>query len=312
MTAKTTPETRALLDALEGLGLPPLHTLTPEQGRDMRRRAAAAAGHGEPEPVASVRDVEIEGPGGPLALRLYEPEGWAPGGGTLVYFHGGGWVLGNLDTHDALARGLANASGLRVVATDYRLAPEHPHPAALEDAWAAVRWARSQEEGALLVGGDSAGGHLATCVAARARGTELDLAGQLLIYPVTDLASFETPSYEEFAEGYWLTRPGMAWFRGHYVPASTSLRDPDVSPLYREDLTGLPPAVIMAAECDVLRDEGAAYARRLEEEGGCQVTYRRYQGVIHGFMALAGVIPEGRTAIQEAGADLRKLAESAE
>ncbi len=275
----------------------------------MRRRAAGVAHHGEPEPVGRVEDLEIEGPGGPLRLRVYEPVTSPPG--TLVYFHGGGWVLGNLDTHDALARGLANASGLRVVAVDYRLAPEHPHPAALEDARAAVCWARAREVGALLVGGDSAGGHLATCVAAGARGTGLALAGQLLVYPVTDLASFDRPSYEAFAEGYWLTRPGMEWFRGHYLTAGTDRRDADVSPLYRENLEDMPPAVIVAAECDVLRDEGVAYAVRLEE-AGCDVTYRIYPGVIHGFMALAGLIPEGRDAIEMTGARLRALAEGAE
>jgi len=294
-----------VLEALEGLGLPPLHTLTPEEAREMRKAAAALAEGSDPEPVGSVEDREIAGEGGPLPVRVYTPERRSgDGGGTLVYFHGGGWVLGSLDTHDALCRGLANASGVRVVATGYRLAPEHPHPAALEDACTATAWAADRWAGPVVVGGDSAGGHLATCVAARARGTALRLSGQLLIYPVTDLASFDTPSYAAFAEGYWLTRAGMAWFRRHYLPEGTAAADPDVSPLRRTDLAGLPPALIVAAECDVLRDEGAAYARRLEE-AGCEADYRLYDGVIHGFMALAGAIPEGGVAIHETGAWLR-------
>ncbi|MGI9629053.1 MAG: alpha/beta hydrolase, partial [Longimicrobiales bacterium] len=183
---------------------------------------------------------------------------------------------------------------------------EHHHPAALEDAWAATRWMADEAPGPLFVGGDSAGGHLATCVAARARGTGMSVEGQLLIYPVTDLSRLDTQSYDQFAEGYWLTGAAMEWFRGHYLGKDGDPSDPDVSPLLRGDLSGMPPAVVIAADCDVLRDEGRAYADRLEA-AGCQVDYRFYEGVIHGFFAMPGAIPEGRKAIQEAGSAIREL-----
>jgi acetyl esterase len=299
-----TPETRRILSELAGLGLPPLHTLTPDEARRMRAEAARLAGAPAPEPVASVADAALRGPGGEIAVRLYEPDGWVRGGGSIVYFHGGGWVLGNLDTHDALCRGLANASGLRVMATDYRLAPEAPHPAALEDAWAATTWLADKEPGALVVGGDSAGGHIATNVAARARGSAVQIAAQLLIYPVTDLSRFDTPSYETFREGYWLTKASMGWFRDHYVPSGSDTRHPDVSPLYREDLSGMPPAVVVGAACDVLADEGRSYTDRLVE-AGCDVQYRCWDDVIHGFAAMPGSIQEGRDALGWAGEAIR-------
>jgi acetyl esterase len=300
-----TPETRAFLAGLAGLGLPPLHTLTPVDARRMRAEAARLAGAPQSEPVASVADATLDGPGGGLGVRFYEPEGWARGGGSIVYFHGGGWVFGDLDTHDALCRSLANASGLRVMATEYRLAPEAPHPAALEDAWAATAWMASKEPGPLVVGGDSAGGHLATNVAARARGTEVRIAGQLLIYPVMDLDRMDTVSYDAFGEGYWLTRASMEWFRGHYVPDEAVRHHPDVSPLRRDDLSGMPPAVVLAAACDVLVDEGRVYADRLAD-AGCDVQYRVWADVIHGFAAMPGTIPEGRAALAWAGDALRR------
>jgi acetyl esterase len=309
-TEELTPETRALLDGLAALGLPPLHTQTPEGARAMREEVAELAGAPVVEPVAVVSDGTIAGPGGPLAVRFYQPEGWEPGAGSVAYFHGGGWVLGDLETHDGLCRGLANRSGLRVMATDYRRAPESPHPAALEDAWAATEWLRAEEEGPLVLGGDSCGGHIATIVAARARGTELGVSAQLLIYPVTDLSRFDTESYARYADGYWLTKASMGWFRGHYLPADADPAEPDVSPLLRDDLQGMPPAVVVAAACDVLLDEGRAYADRLID-AGCPVEYRRYDDVIHGFAAMPGVIPEGRDALAWAGAALRRALEAA-
>lgn len=299
-----TPATKGFLAGLAGLGLPPLHTLEPVEARRMRAEAARLAGVPEAESVASVADAVLEGPGGELGVRIYEPEGWKRGEGSVVYFHGGGWVMGNLDTHDALCRSLANASGLRVMATDYRLAPEAPHPAALEDAWAATTWMATKEPGPLVVGGDSAGGHIATNVAARARGSEVRIGAQLLIYPVTDLSRLDTPSYAAYEDGYWLTKAAMAWFRDHYVPASVDLRHPDVSPLYRDDLAGMPPAVVLAASCDVLFDEGRAYADRLAE-AGCDVQYRVWDDVIHGFAAMPAAIPEGRESLAWAGDALR-------
>jgi acetyl esterase len=300
------PETKAFLGGLAALELPPLHELTPDEARRMRAQAAHLAAAPDLEPVASVADAEIPGPDGVVPVRVYEPDGWVAGGGSIGYYHGGGWVFGNLDTHDALCRGLANASGLRVMATAYRLAPEAPHPAALRDAWAATSWLSERETGPLVVAGDSAGGHIATNMAARARGSTLRIAAQLLIYPVTDLSRLDTPSYVRYGEGYWLTRASMEWFRGHYLSGSAPKDDPEISPLCREDLTGLPPAVVVAAACDVLVDEGRAYAERLAS-AGCETRYRAWEGVIHGFAAMPGTIPEGAEALRWAGSELRRL-----
>jgi acetyl esterase/lipase len=302
-----TPETRALLDALDRMGLPPLHTMTPLEARAMREAAARVGRAPTPEPVASIENRSIPTPWGPLPVRLYTPADWDGTGGSVVYFHGGGWVLGNLDTHDAPCRALANSAGMLVMSVAYRLAPEFRHPAALDDAWAAAEWMAQQHVGPLFVAGDSAGGHMATCVAANARGSALRLAGQLLVYPVTDLSRFDTGSYRRYANGFWLTRASMEWFRDHYLPPEVVRTEPEVSPLLREDLTGLPPAIVVAAECDVLQDEGFAYAGRLRD-AGCDVRYHRYDGVIHGFFAMPALIPEAREAINAAASFLRTLA----
>jgi acetyl esterase len=306
MTPSLTPQARSILASLEGMGLPPLHTLTPSEARWMRTEAAQLAASPAVEPVSDVHDEVISGADGALEVRIYEPAGWVPGAGSMAYFHGGGWVLGDLDTHDALCRGLANASGFRVMATHYRRAPEARHPAAIEDAWTATTWLAQEESGPLLVGGDSCGGHMATVVAARSRTSGMALAAQLLVYPVTDLGRFDRPSYDTFAEGFWLTRASMAWFRGHYLPQDADVTDPDVSPLRREDLHAMPPAVVVAAGCDVLLDEGLAYAERLREAGGL-VAYQCWDGVIHGFVAMPDAFPEAREALRWASGELRRL-----
>ena len=302
-------DSRDVLEAMADLGLPPIHSLTPVEARSLRKQTASVTG-GPVEPVGAVRDLEFGGPGGSLKAREYVPASPSHTPGTLVYFHGGGWVMGNLDTHDALCRGLTNAAGLRLVAIDYRLAPEHPHPAAVDDAWAATRWARKTWPGPLAVGGDSAGGHLATTVASMARDDGLSLAAQVLIYPVTDLSRLDRPSYDAFAEGYWLTRDAMVWFRDHFLPRGHDPTDPMVSPLLRADVSGMAPAIVVLAECDVLRDEGRAYAGRLEEMGGLSACVE-YSGVIHGFVAMPGVIAKGRQAIQRIGQTLGPLMEAA-
>ena len=316
MTHALTPETRSLLDKVSELNLPPLHTLTPAEARQMRGEVARLAASSEVEPVFSVQDRRCGGAGDAaqdversVGIRVYEPEGWVEGAGSIAYFHGGGWVLGNLDTHDALCRCLANASGLRVVSTDYRRAPEVPHPAAIDDAWVVTRWLAEEESGPLVVGGDSCGGHIATVVAARGRDSGISIAAQLLIYPVTDLSSFDRPSYEMFAEGYWLTRASMGWFRDHYLPLGTDRTDPEVSPLGQDDLRGLAPVVMVAAQCDVLRDEGEAYGQRLRE-AGCSVAYRCWEGVIHGFAAMPAVFGEARAALTWAADELQALLEA--
>ena len=302
MTAKLTPEVEDLLQRMRALNMPAFHTLTPVEARGLREQTAALTAGERIEVSGTVNDRVIDVAHGAIPVRFYTPRAWQRG--SVAYFHGGGWVMGDLDTHDALCRGLTNASHLRVMAVQYRLAPEHPYPAAMDDAWAATRWLAQDDPGAIAVGGDSAGGTLATCVAARARETDVDIAAQLLIYPVTDMHAFDTTSYGEFSEGYWLTSKAMEWFRSYYVPDETDWKAPDVSPLYRNDVTGMPSAMVITAHFDVLRDEGAAYARRLRE-AGVDVTHRCYDGMIHGFMAMPGIFPQGAAALAEAGEMLR-------
>jgi len=257
--------------------------------------------------VGGVEDRDIPGPGGTLPLRIYRPKDGGCGG-TLVYLHGGGFVLGSLDTHDAVCCALAAFSGCVVASVGYRLAPEHKHPAAILDAFAATEWvsAHAAELGGdparLAVGGDSAGGNLAANVAlmARDRGAP-PVAFQLLIYPTTH-GRTRTPSQDEFAEGYFLTRDLMSWFSAQYMDGAT--RFPYGAPFDAEDLRGLPPALVITAEYDPLRDQGAQYADRLRE-AGVPVEYTCYDGTIHGFVSFAAAIDKGRVALAQCGTALR-------
>ena len=260
------------------------------------------------EPVAHVEERSVPGADGEIPARIYAPEG-SEARPPLVFFHGGGWVIGNLDTHDGKARKLANASGRSVVSVGYRLAPEHPFPAPAEDCYAATAWVDAHREavrggpGPLAVAGDSAGGNLAGAVALMARDRGGPALGfQLLIYPVAD-CDFERPSYRQNAEGYMLTRDVMMWFWDQHVPDVARRRDPYVNLVAAEDLRGLPPARVITAEYDPLRDEGEAYAARLEA-AGVPVTCRRYDGMIHGFLSFADFVAVGKEALQEAAAAL--------
>ncbi len=301
------PQVRALLDQMASDSLPPLNALPVAAAR----QAAEVLGsmHGAPEPVADVDNRTIRGPTGAIPIRIYTPSGNAPFP-VLVFFHGGGWVIGNLDTHDGVCRSLANAARCVVVSVDYRLAPEHKFPAAAEDAYAAAQWAAANaasiggDPTRVAVGGDSAGGNLAAVVAlmARDRGA-LSLRYQLLVYPVTDSAC-DTPSYRENADGYFLTKDMMLWFWNHYLRGDADRSNPYAAPLRAADLRGLPPALVMTAEFDPLRDEGEAYAARLRE-AGVPVRLSRYEGLIHGFFGMSGVIDQARTAVEEAAAGLR-------
>lgn len=232
-------------------------------------------------------DEAADGPGGPIPLRLYTPRAPGPRPG-LIWFHGGGWVTGSLDSHDGLCRQLALDTGAVVVAVDYRLAPEHRFPAAVEDALAATRWVADRaarlgiDAGRLAVGGDSAGGNLAAVVSAIARDGGPPLCWQLLVYPITD-CDLDTPSYRENAVGYLLTRAGMAWFWDHYLPDPASRAHPHASPLRAPDLSNLPPAYVITAEYDPLRDEGESYARRLRD-AGVPTRLDRFEGMVHGFL----------------------------
>jgi acetyl esterase len=308
---KLYPEVRALLEANAAEGAPAIETLSPVAARQAAIDALKAAG-GQPEEIGSVRNLRIPHPERPIPIRIFTPaaEGPFP---CLVYFHGGGWVLCDLDTHDAVCRAIARRAGAVVVAVDYRLSPEYKFPAAVEDCYAATQWvtanaARLQvDPGGIAVGGDSAGGTLSTvmCLKSRDEGGP-PLALQVLVYPVTNLASFDTPSYREFAEGYYLTRAEMEWFRGHYLAHAEDAQNPYASPLLAPDLRGLPPALVITAECDTLRDEGEAYAKRLAE-AGVEVTCTRYIGMIHPFFSLAGVFSQARRAVEQVAAAVRSL-----
>ena len=232
----------------------------------------------------------------------------------LVFFHGGGFVIGDLDTHDDLCRCLANGSGCRVVAVDYRLAPEHPFPAAVEDCWAAMKWIAEHASdfgiaGPIAVGGDSAGGNLAAVVAQLAKSEGPRIAFQLLIYPVTQLGGPEMPSMQENAKGYFLERESMQWFTRMYCPDAAQRSDPRLSPLIAKDLSGLPPAYVATAGFDPLRDEGKAYADKLDA-AGVPVTHVNYPGMIHGFFSLRGLIPKAREAVAASAAAVRAALEA--
>jgi len=286
-----------------------------------RRRAAIAsllAFGGEPEAVARIEQQSLPGPAGSLRARVYTPAG-APAGALpgLVYFHGGGFVAGSLETHDGICRSLANASGCRVVAVDYRLGPEAPFPAAVLDACAATRWTADHAAGlgidARLIGvcGDSAGATLAAAVAqtlTAERGPPLAL--QFLLCPILDYAD-ETPSRVAFGSGYLLDRETLQHDLRHYVGERADADDPRISPLRAQRLEGLPTACIHTAECDPLRDEGAAYADRLER-AGVRVNYRCHPGMIHLFYGLQALIPYAATAYRLIGADIRAALESGE
>jgi len=266
-----------------------------------------------PPEIGAVRNITADGPGGPIPLRVYRPAGATAGTPlpALVYFHGGGWVIGDLDTHDVQCRQLTAEAGITVVAVDYRLAPEHKFPAAVDDAWAATRWVaeHGSELGVdarrLAVAGDSAGGNLAAVVALLARDAGAPaIALQVLVYPVTDIGA-ETRSYRDFADGYLLTRESMRWFTNHYVKSPSEAQDWRVSPLRAASLAGLPPALVITAGFDPLRDEGAAYAARLTDAGGL-VDYVCYGGMIHGFMPMGRLIDTGNRAISHVAASLRQ------
>jgi acetyl esterase len=296
------PQVRAVLDRRdEALGAP-AHELPIAQAR-AAYVAETAELSGPGEPVAEVRDLRAAG----VPVRAFRPAGDGPLA-VVAYLHGGGWATGDLETHGPLLRALANASGAIVAGIDYRLAPEHPFPAALEDSLAAVRWlaAHAGELGGdgarLAIAGDSAGGNLATVVARRLRG-EVELRLQALIYPVTDAAR-DTPSWREFADGYGLTGLNMGRFWDVYLDGADGA-DPDVSPLRAPDLAGLPPAYIQTAEADVLRDEGEAYAAALRD-AGVPVVLDRRPGTVHGFVRWLAVTTVAGDAVRDLGAALRR------
>jgi acetyl esterase len=279
--------------------------LTPEQARRVARREGLAFA-GRPTPVASVRDLTIPGPDGPIAVRHYAPPERGGPHPVLVYLHGGGFVIGDLDVYDEPCRLLCLHGGVHVLSVDYRLAPEHPFPAAVEDATAAYEWACAHaaqlgaDPGRVAVGGDSAGGNLAGVIARDA--TDRPVM-QLLIYPAADLDA-DHPSMELFAEGFFLTRAERDWYHGHYI-GPEPVDDPRAAPL-AGDLRGAPPALVVTAAFDPLRDEGEKYAAALRD-AGTDVLLRRVPGFIHGFVNMTGVSPACRAAVVELAGALRVM-----
>jgi acetyl esterase len=294
-----TAQSKALIAAMTSSGMPPFWTGSVAAART---QMAAFAGMLSPGPaLPQVEDLTIPGSAGDIPARLYRsvenPKA------LLVYFHGGGWVFGKLDEFEPMCRFLAQCSSCAVLSVGYRLAPEHPFPAAIEDAFAATRWAQARQwpwsDRRLFVIGDSAGGNLAASVSLMMRDAGApDLDGQILIYPVT-APDMQSPTYLEFTKGPTVCAEAMCWFWDHYVADASSRRDPRASPLYAADHSGLPPALILTAEYDPLRHEGEAYADALRR-AGVRVQTHRYEGVPHGFFTMTGLIDESAQAIEAA------------
>jgi len=301
------PQAIAVIRYLAELAHPSLEKVPASEARRLYRETRAALR--PPGPVLPVvGDLNAEGTAGSIPLRLYRPSnGVLP---ALIYFHGGGWVLGDLDTHDVLCRQLALQAGVIVIAVNYRLAPEHPFPAAVDDCYSATAWisanalALGVDNTRLAVGGDSAGGGLATVVTLMARSGGPSLKYQILVYPVTDLRA-QTESYSKYADGYLLTRNLMRWFIAQYATTEDDVRDWRASPLLAPSVDGVPPALVMTAGLDPLRDEGEAYARRLEE-AGVPVDYMCLGGMVHGFWTMGGKIDTANRAVSYAASALRQ------
>ncbi len=304
------PQARALIQLMAERGVPPTHTLQPGEARRLYRERRF---YTQPEPpaVASATDLSLPREGGALPCRLYKPMDVAGALPTLVYFHGGGWTIGDLDTHDVLCRQLCALGGVAVLSVDYRLGPEHRFPAAVDDCITATRWvlsdgaARGLDARRVAVGGDSAGGNLAAVVAIALRSAAAPaLRLQLLLYPATDMRAV-APSHQANAQGYILTADSIAYYRGHYIADATQWSDWRASPLLAPDLTQLPPALVITAGFDPLRDEGRQYADALSEAGN-RVQYLCFERQVHGFAAMSRVLDEGLTAVEVCAAALKR------
>lgn len=299
-----------VLQAVKAANRPPMESLTPQQGRLAFRAMREAMKQPVPE-MAQVRDLAASGPAGTIALRLYRSKGAsAQNAPCLIFFHGGGWVVGDLETHDNLCRSLADAFGGVTIAVDYRLAPEHKFPAAAEDAFAAVQWIAANADALgvsaskLAVGGDSAGGNLAAVAALMAaRAGAPDLRAQVLIYPAVDMR-LNYDSYNRVGDGYTLTAASMLWFRDHYLNNAAEQTDWRASPLMANNLAATPPALIVTAGLDPLCDEGEAYANALKQ-AGVATQFRCYSGQMHGFAGANGIIRQADEAQAEIGAFLK-------
>jgi len=305
------PVLKAFLDQVAAMGGPKTWEMTPAEARESFAGLMQLAGPKD-IPIGKVTNIAIPAPHGEIAARSYAPVAANSAGlPTLVFFHGGGWVIGNIDTHDGLCRMIANGSGCRVISVEYRLSPEAKYPDAVDDAVAALEWIEKNasqlgvDANLLAVGGDSAGGDLAAVVAqiAKAKGGP-KLSYQLLLFPVTQIGE-ETRSLREYAEGYFLERKTLDWFYAHYLPTDADKKDPRISPLAAEDVSGLPPAYIMLAGFDPLHDEGLAYAEKLRA-AGVSVTVADYPDMVHDFIYLQSVLPQASEALNGAAKALKE------
>ena len=296
----------SVMEQVAALGFPPSHTVSAQEARSN----AKARPRGKGPDVHKVEDIKIPSDAGPIPARIYTPsdETSLP---VLVWFHGGGWVVGDLESADATARHLCNESSSVIISIDYRLAPETKFPGAPDDCYAATQWVSENasslnaDPDKIAVGGDSAGGNLAAVVSLMARDKQGPKIGfQLLVYPVTEM-NFNTKSYIDNAEGYQLSRDGMIWYWDHYLEDKEASNNPYAAPMKAQSLQNLPPALIITAEYDPLRDEGKAYAERLKAEG-VTTQYTMYSGMIHGFFGMASVVDKGRAAVKEAADAMRK------
>jgi acetyl esterase len=308
------PDAAAVYKAFQEAGRPPYETVTPAEARELYLKGSAVS-RPEPPELESVKRLSIPAPHGTIPARLYTPktlrktDGLAP---CLVFFHGGGWVIGDLDSHDVVCRKLAHEGELIVISVDYRLAPEHKFPAAVDDSIAATKWVADNarqlgiDAGRLSVGGDSAGGNLAAVVSIAARdGNGPAIAGQVLIYPATDF-TMTHPSHSEPETSILLTHSVIRWFRDHYLNGAADVHDWRASPTRATTLVGLPPAYVLTAGADPLRDEGDEYAERLKQ-AGVPVTYKHFPGQFHGFFTMGRLLEQANVAASDIGAWLKAL-----
>jgi len=299
------PEAVAFLQGVQDAGGPPMYEVSPAEGREMARGLTGLIGDGPAVDV--IEDLTIPVAGAQIAARRYAPTG---AHGTIVWLHGGGWVLDGVELTDAMCRILANAADAQVVSVDYRVAPEHPFPTPLDDCFDALRWVAAEIAGSgpLLVGGDSAGGNMSAVCAVRARDRGGPaLAGQILVYPAVD-HDFTTASYREHGANDFLLleHNGMRWFWDNYAPDVATRDDPDASPLRTPDLSGLPPAIVVIAEYDPLRDEGLAYAQRLRD-AGVDVRLHSYADMPHAFFTFVNLLQTGNEAVARVGAEVKEM-----
>jgi acetyl esterase len=308
------PDAAAVFKAFQEAGRPPFETVSPKEARELYL-AGRLATNPEPPELKSVEPLAIPAPHGSIAARVYTPKMLRKTGGLapcLVFFHGGGWVIGDLDSHDVVCRKLADEGQLIVISVDYRLAPEHKFPAAADDAIASTKWIADNanqlgvDASRLMVGGDSAGGNLAAVVAIAARdGNGPAIAGQVLIYPATEAAMMH-PSHSEPETSILLTHSVTRYFYNSYLSSAADVHDWRASPARAKTLIGLPPAYVLTAGADPLRDEGDEYARRLKE-AGVPVTYRHFAGQFHGFFTMGKLLQQANVAAGEIGAWLKAL-----